>query len=196
MFRRRRSEPAPAPTGGVDLAVLSPRWRAPVEEAIATRARFRELVARVPAGALRERLDALAERVDTGVLAAWATAERAQAAEHAMEILDPDRVSARFKDARRRLDQARGTAADTAALEQEVAALSDQHASVNRLLNGLDDAAERLRVLDLRLDTAVARAAELVLNPGDVAGFESLDRELADEVAGLAAFRAGLDAMG
>ena len=196
MFRRRRHEPDPAPTGGVDLTVLSARWRAPVEEAIATRARFRELVARVPDGPLRHRLDGLAERVDTGVLAAWATAERAQAAEHAMEILDPDRVSTRFKDARRRLDQARGTAADTAALEQEVAALSDQHASVNRLLNGLDDAAERLRVLDLRLDTAVARAAELVLHPGDVAGFESLDRELADEVAGLDAFRAGLDAMG
>ena len=185
MFRRRRRDEEPEPVDPVDLAALDPRWRGWVEEAIASRARFRELVARVGDGPLRERLTALADRVDEAVLSAWTTAGQSQAAERTLDTLRPEQVAAELKDARRR-----------GAPESEVAALAANHASVNRLLNSLDAAAERLRLLDLQLDGAVARAAELVLRPAAVAELGDVDRELGEAVAGLDAFRAGLDAMG
>ena len=182
MFRRRRREPEPAAQEAdpVDLAALGPRWRAPVEEAVAARTRFRALAQQAGGGPIADRLAILAESIDGGVLASYRTAARAQAAEAAIAELGPDRVNEALKAARRRGNDA------------EIELLMAQHASVNRLLNSVDDAEDQLRMLDLRLDAAVARAAELVLRPTDTAGAGA---ELDALVTELDALRQAMDTL-
>ena len=130
---------------------------------------------------MADRLGSLAASIDEGVLATYRTAARAQAAEDALVEMNPEAVNDALKAARRR------------GAEAEVELLVAQHASVNRLMNSVDDAEEQLRMLDLRLDAAVARAAELVLRPTDTA---AVDREIDALVSELDALRQAMDSLG
>ena len=87
-------------------------------------------------GPSRDRL-ALQTQVDSAVLAAWDTARRAGDIERTLATLDPDRVTAEYKQARR-----------TSGDDELEAALAQRFAPVQRLLNTLDDTDERLRLLD------------------------------------------------
>jgi hypothetical protein len=151
VFRRRSSTP-PDPLAGVDPAAVPPGYRAPVADALRARAQFGELVAGLRAGPLQDRMRELGGRVDAGVLAVWRTASQAAEIDRVAATLDPDRVTSELKQARRS-----GAAADV------VEALQQRFASTQRLLNSRDELRERLPVLEARLGTAVARAAELAL---------------------------------
>lgn len=181
MFRRRSRTPK------IDLTALSPKWRAPVEAALDARLRFDTLVNRLPGGPTRQRLEELAPRLDAGVVACWETATSAQAAEGALDTLEPDRITDRMKDARRRLSAA-GDGPEGERLRAEIESLSAQLGSVSRVWDGLDDAAERLRLLELRLDGAVARAAELLLSP-TASAVEGVESDLTGAVDELEALR-------
>jgi hypothetical protein len=160
MVFRRRPPPPPDPLAAVDPQALPPAYRAPVVEARRTRTQFVELVARLDDGPLRTRLDELGRRVDAGVLAIWRTASQAAAIESVAATLDPERVTAELKQARR-------SGADQAVID----ALQARFASTQRLLNARDELGDKLPVLQARLGTAVARAAELtILSPAVVDG--------------------------
>jgi hypothetical protein len=160
VFRRR---PPPGPLAAVDPGALPPALRAPVADAQRAQAQFAGLVTGLPDGPLRTRLGELGERVDAGVLAIWRTASQAAAIERVTASLDPERVTAELKEARRR-------GADPSVID----ALQERFASVQRLLNARDEMSQKLPVLEARLATAVARTAELTLAAPQVA-----DRELA-----------------
>ncbi len=193
MFRRRRRQ-ARAPVEETDLARLEPRWRAAVEETLASRRRFVALVDESQPGPLRERLASLAERLDAGVMAAWSIALRAQTASRAVDTMELDRVHTQLKDARRRRALSPDGSADAARLETEVRLLAEQHAALNQLANAIDDASERLRLLDLRLDAIVARAAQIMLLPDAVEELGGVDEELTTVVEELQAVQSGLEA--
>jgi hypothetical protein len=76
---------------------------------------------------------------------------------------------------------------------EALAAHEARFASVQRLLNALDDTESQLALLDVRLGGAIAQAAEVALAAG--AGADELDGELSLLVDDLAALRAGLDAV-
>jgi hypothetical protein len=101
---------------------------------------------------LRERLGQLAGRVDAGVLAVWGTAQHAAELERVVATLDPERTTDDYKRAKR-------DGAAPAVLEP----LAARFASVQRLLNALEDVRLQLPVLEARLGAAVARTAELTL---------------------------------
>jgi hypothetical protein len=170
MVFRRRSTP-PDPLAGVDPAAVPAAYRAPVADALRARTRFTELVGGLRDGPLQERMRELGARVDAGVLAVWRTATQAAEIDRVAGTLDPDRVTAELKQARR-----------TGASDEVVTALQDRFASTQRLLNHRDELRDRLPILEARLGTGVARAAELVLlSPAsastEIAGLESdLDR--------------------
>jgi hypothetical protein len=164
VFRRRRSDAARDPLAAVDPAAVPPAYRAPVEDALRARQQFGALVARVPRGPLRERLDGLAARVDAGVLAVWGSAGHAAELEQVLATLDPERVTAEFKRAKRE-------GAEPTVLEP----LAARFASVQRLLNTLEDVRRNLPVLEARLGTAVARTAELTLASPAAAAPAELD---------------------
>ena len=182
MFRRRpRTEPDPL--AHIDPAAAPRRFAGAVSEALAARRRFVELLDGLRPGPVRDRLAALAPRIDAGVTAVWDAAQRAGEMERVLATLDPERVTDEYKQARR-------SGADPTV----VAAHEARFSSVQRLLNTIDDIDDRVRLLDVRLDGAVARAAEVALASG--AGADELDAELADVVDELGALRSALDEVG
>ena len=160
---------------------------------MASRARFDTLVQRMPKGPSRDRLEALRIRLDAGVTACWEIATTAEAAARALDVVDPDRITAQMKDARRRLTSVAEGSPEAEKLHAEIDALSTQLRSVGRIWDGLDEASERLRLLELRLDGAVARAAELLLNPATA---DSVEQDLSHAVDELEALRQAVVALG
>lgn len=180
MFRRRSKSP-PDPLAHVDAATVAPRWQPAVREAVEARVRWRAVVDGLREGPVRDRLTQLGERVDEGVLAVWETVVRATEMERIAAGLDVERVTDDYKRAKR------DPSTDPALMD----ALSARFASVQRVLNALDDTDERLRLLDARLGAAVARAAEVALSAG--AGGDDLGAELDAVVGELGALRESLD---
>jgi hypothetical protein len=154
----------------------------PVVEAQQARARWQEVVTGVRPGPVRDRLLELAHRLDEGVLAVWDTVVRAVEAERVAQGLDVDEVTEEYKRAKR------DPSADPALVE----ALRARFASVQRILNAIDDAEERLRLLDARLGAVVARGAEVALT---ARGDEDIGRELDEVVVELGALRDSLHAL-
>jgi hypothetical protein len=179
---RRRRQPDD-PLAHVDPAAAPPRFAAVVADACDSRRRYRELAASLRPGPVRDQLVAVGERIDAGVAAVWDTVQRAGQLDRTLATLDPDRVTAEYKRARR-------AGADPAL----VSALAQRFASVQRLLNTLEDTDERLRLLDVRLDAAVARAAEVALGGG--AGAADVGADLDSLLQELASLRSALDELG
>ena len=106
-------------------------------EALEARRRYAELLAGLRTGPMRDRLAATGERLDAGVVAVWETARRATEIERTLTTLEPERVTADYKRAKR---------ADADPELERV--LGQRFAAVQRLLNTLDDTDGRLRLLD------------------------------------------------
>jgi hypothetical protein len=190
MFRRRRPSADQAdprdPLASVDPSSVSPRFAPAVAAALDARRRFATVVAGVKPGPSHDRLAAAGARLDAGVMAVWAAADRASRVESTLAALDPDRVTDEYKQAKR--------GGSDPELE---AVLAQRFASVQRLLNALDETDGRLRLLEARLGAAVAAAAEVALGAsggGTVA--DALDAELDGVVGELDALRRALDELG
>ncbi len=193
VFRRRR--PAD-PLDEVDPRVLGPRWSGAVGRALGARRYVAELIERAPPGPVADRLHQIGSRVDAGVLAAWHTAQRADQLTLTLGGIDVGRATAEHKQAKRELQRATELGQVTPAMEERAEALAERHASVQRMLNSLDDADERLGVIDARLDAAVLRVAEISMRPDATAEVAALESELDAVVDELGALRAGLDEVG
>lgn len=193
VFRRRTPRPPADPIAAEVVPDAVPGvYRAPVADALRARTQFQGLVDAVPTGPMQQRLIELSARVDAGVFAVWQTVQQAVRLEGVVATLDPQRVTDTLKQARR--EQEAGTA-DTATVE----ALTARFASTQRLLNSLDELRDRLPVLEARLGTAVARAAELTLTSSastSAAALDALGSDLDTLVLELDALRAGVDAVG
>jgi hypothetical protein len=124
-----------------------------VADALAARQRFDGILSRLQPGPIRDRMVELRAKLEAGVLAVWETVLRAAEVERIAAGLDADGVLARIKAARR----------DPSTPPALLAALDAEFESVQRLLNVVDDVDTQLRLLDARLDAAVARAAELAM---------------------------------
>jgi hypothetical protein len=183
MFRRKRREVPVDPLAHVDPSVVPRRYAGHVAAALETRRRWQQLAGGMREGAVQARLVQFGAQVDAGVLAVWDTVQRMTEIERVVDALDLDRVTGELKRVRR------DPAADPAMVE----ALNARFVSVQRMMNSLDDADARLRLLDARLGAAVARAAELALMPGaDTAAGD----ELGAVVVELGALRSALDELG
>lgn len=182
MFRRSR-KPAD-PLAHVDPAAVPPRHARHIAEALSARQRWRDMQSSLRDGPTKDRLAGLGAQVDDGVLAVWATVQRLAEIERITAALDVDRVTDELKRVRR----------DPGADPAMVQALSDRFTSVQRMLNMVDDADRQLKLLEVRLGAAVARAAEVALvSNSDVV---TAGDELAGVVTELSALRSALDEVG
>jgi hypothetical protein len=184
MFGRKRREGPADPLAHVDPTAVPRRYAGHVASALDARRRWQELAGSMRAGAVQERLADFGAQVDDGVLAVWDTVQRMTEIERVVGTLDLDRVTDELKRVRR------DPAADPAMVE----ALNARFVSVQRMMNAVDDADSRLRLLDARLGAAVARAAEVALTAG--AGPANAGDDLAGVVTELGALRAALDDLG
>lgn len=173
----------------MDPALVEARWRPAVAAALDARSRYREVAVRAPAGPVHDRLAELGAHVDTAVLAAWDAARRGADLAATVATLDPDRVNAELKAARRRRDEA----GDDPAAAELVASLATQHAAAQRLWNELDAVDDRLRLVEVRLGALVARAAELAWRQGPTAELDAAGADLDAVVGELGRVRAALD---
>lgn len=174
----------------IDPAALHDPWRHFVLEALDARGRFDTAVGRMAPGPLRDRLTEIRGRVDDGVEESWRIARHGDALEGALRGLDPTvEVEARLQRAEAEARDVPGDPGPADVAE----ALRAQLASTRRIVAVTREARDRLRVLDARLDEAVARAVELALtasNPREVGG---LTGDVDAIVGDLEALRVALD---
>jgi hypothetical protein len=173
--RRPKAEP-------IDPSALAEPWRTFVVEAQDAGQRYRQVIATCAAGPLRERLSEIGRRIDTGVVESWRVARRGDALERALAGMDiravADELRAVEAEMSRRDDRRER-------LEPTAAALRAQLTSASRLGTVAAEARDRLRLLDARLDEAVARAVELSLGTGDASALEGDVDQLVEEMEAL-----------
>lgn len=170
---------------------LSDPWRRYVVEALDAAQRFDRAVGQARIGPLKVRLQRIADRIDTGVDEVWRIAQQGEALEQALRQLEPiAQVRQRLEHVERDLT---GPRRDDANLLQVADALRSQLASTERVARVATDTRERLRVLDARLDEAVARAVELSLSQADAETIGGLGSDVDDIVGEMEALRLALE---
>ncbi len=174
----------------VDYSKLRPPWWDYVREAIDAQRRFKQVVASTPEGPLRDRLASISGRFDDGVKEAGRIAQRGMALQDAVTRLD-------VKSMQRELAQAEAAAAQapSESSQRTLEARRAQMGAAMRLDAVSRDASDRLRLLDARLDEAVARAVELSLS-GDHGELSAFGSDVDTVVGEMEALRQALEETG
>ncbi len=177
----------------IDPRALHDPWRRFVLEALDAQQRFARAVRHAPAGPLKARLESIGARLATGVRECWRIARHGQALEEALGQLEP------VGEVQRRLAQVNadltGPRAGDERLSQMAEALRSQIASTSRITEVAHDTRDRLRLLDARMDEAVARAVELSLSTssGDEGVVGGLGSDVDDLVSEMESLRLALE---
>ena len=178
----------------IDPFTLKEPWRRYVQEALQARNRFDEAVGRTRPGPLRDHLADIAERMHTGVEECWLIAKRGQAlvdARRGIDLADVDRQLAEVADA-----QGAGSDATTPpdpSLARVAQSLEAQRATAVRLDRVIGQAHSELRMLDARLDEAVARTLELSAHAAADATVEGLGTDVDALVTEMESLRQALE---
>lgn len=183
--------PRGARGGRIDPMSISDPWRGFVREALDAQRRYRKAVTSANSGPLRDRLVEIGERIDAGVGEVWRVARRGDALVDAIANLDSPSARRELEAAQQAAKASPGPSADAT-----VAALQSQVDSADRLTAVATDAKDRLRLLDARLDEAVARAVELSIQAEDVAQLGGLGGDVEALVGEMESLRVGLEEAG
>jgi hypothetical protein len=170
----------------IDPFTLQEPWRRFVQEALQARNRFDETIRRIESGPLQDHLAAIAERMHTGVEESWKIAQRGQTLVRARAGIDVDDI------ARQRAELAAGDPSDPSS-ETVAASLDQQKATADRLDRVISEAHSHLRMLDARMDEAVARALELSTQSVTQASVGTLGNDVDNLVTEMEALRQALD---
>lgn len=161
----------------VDPRKLREPWRKFVVDAQDAKRRFEQACARARSGPLRDRLNDIGRRIDGAVDEAWRIARQGEALHSAYSQLDVDDVE---QELAALVDEPESPSRDAA-----IAALKAQLQAGHRIRKVGQDAMDRLRVLNARLDEAVARAVELsvgTLTEDDLLGVSNQVDSLVQEM--------------
>jgi len=186
---------SPRPERIDPFAVQEP-WRRFVQEALQARNRFAAAVDRAPSGPLRDRLREIAARVDTGVEETWLIAKRGQTLVRARREVDLARIDRQLGELRPG-EAGPGGPADAREVDPSdatvVESLEAQRAAATRMDAVIERTQSELRVLDARLDEAVARTVELTARAGTDTAVAGLGSDVDDLVTEMEALRLALD---
>ncbi len=190
----------------IDLRALGDPWRHFVAEALDARRRYDRALRTATAGPLRDRLGEIGDRLDDGVRECWRIALRGQALQRALAELEPsDAIRRELEQVRRDRNRDENSSRPWPWTGQEHSpsrrshlhateeALRAQLASRERIAAVSDETRERLRLLNARLDEAVARAVELALRAGDARDLGGLGSDVDALVGEMEALRQALD---
>jgi hypothetical protein len=173
----------------IDPFSLSDPWRGFVQAAQQSRGRFDDAVRRARSGPLRDRLKEIGDRLDEGVRECWRIACSGDALTDARKQIDA-------RDVQRQLDQVtgeqRGPVSEGSPQAGTISALEAQLATARRLETTITNARDKLRLLDARMDEAVARAIELSVS-ADEDALDSLSADVDGIVGDMEALRQGID---
>lgn len=180
----------PRPTKGprIEPGRLRPPWQAFARDAMQAQKQFATAKHRTHGGPLRDRLDTIDERLKAGVQECWRVAQAGNELSAARSEIDvPDIVRQR-----QAIDPAAAAVPDSSAAGT-VQALDAQLAAAARLDAVITDTADRLRLLNARLDEAVTRSIELSVRADDADDLGGLGDTVDTVVEDLEALRQGLD---
>jgi hypothetical protein len=166
----------------IDPFALQDPWRSFVRSAQQARRKFDDAVRNARSGPLRDRLTEIGGRLDDGVKECWRVAKQGQTLTDARRQLDTT-------EAERELAALRP---DSPSDAKTAEALQAQIASAKRVEATITDARDRLRLLDARMDDAVARAIVLSVRGGD-ADITGLGDDVEGLVGDMEALRQGLE---
>ncbi|HLM64698.1 MAG TPA: hypothetical protein VK306_10410 [Acidimicrobiales bacterium] len=173
------------PAERIDPFGVQEPWRRFVQEALQARNRFDEVVHRIQPGPLQDNLRSVAERIHAGVEESWRIAQRGQALDQARRGIDVAAI------ARHRAEL--GGDRDDPVFAQVSESLDAQQASADRLDRVIAEAQSRLRVLDARMDEALARAIELAAQSSTTASVGTLGTDVDNLVTEMEALRQALE---
>jgi hypothetical protein len=188
--RRHRAMSGP---GQVDPFSLREPWRHAVQEALKAQSRFRQAAADVAPGPLQDRLRSIGAQLERGVSEAGLVARRGQRLEDVRRQIDTGAVLAELQ----RVEANAGESwAAGSSLERTAQSLQAQLATAERIDGVLNETRDTLRLLDARLDEAVARSLELSVDadhPGDLGALGGVTTDVEDVLEEMEALRLALD---
>ncbi len=170
----------------VDPFTLQEPWRRYVQEALQARNRFDEAVGRTRPGPLHDHLSEIATRMQTGVDECWLIAKRGQALVEARGGID-------VEDVDRQLAEVASADQSDPSLVRVTQSLEAQRATAERLDRVINQAHSELRMLDARLDEAVARTLELSAHAAADGTVEGLSADVDNLVTEMESLRQALE---
>ena len=147
----------------IEPDALAEPWRTYVVEARTAKQRYDRVVADLEAGPLRDRLADVGVRLEDGVEESWRISRHGHEISEALARLDTVGAQAELAELR----AAARSRPPSPATERTMASLEAQVESARRMQAVADDARDRLRLLDARLDELVARAVEVSVGTAD-----------------------------
>jgi len=164
----------------IDPFTVSEPWRHFVKDAQRSRQQLLTTVRSTPSGPLRDRLQSIFDRLDTGLAQGWQIAKRGDEIDAAVKRLDPVRLRSK-RDAL----AAEASTDPTAGISEALASVESQLAIADRLKELSASTADRLRSSQAKLDELVARAAEVGVGSSDTEHFADDVDDLVLELEGL-----------
>jgi hypothetical protein len=177
----------------IDPFQVGDPWRRFVQDAQQAERKFQGVVARARSGPIQERLQASGRRIGDGVSECWRIARQGDQLDHAIRSLNEQEIYQELLDVQEERRRNRGNEQAESSLARTQAAIEAQLASGRRLRAVADDARNRLRLLNVQLDEAVARSLEISLQAGDVAQLGPLTQDVEGVVAELESLRQALE---
>jgi len=171
----------------MDPRRLTNPWQTFVREALDAQVRYQRAIGNAREGPIRERLEEIGRRVAEGVQECWRIASQGHELQAALKQLEP------APELERRLELLRGREVPGTPTASVAQSLRNQLRTTQRIGEVAENASDRLRVLDARLDEAVARAVELSLRAGDAGELTGLESDVDALVADMEALRQALD---
>lgn len=169
----------------VDPSKLRDPWRRFVVDALDARRRFDTACKRTRPGPLQDRLAELGRRIEHAVDECWRIARQGEALQSAYSELDVADVEEELAEL---IDEPPSAARDAA-----IKALKAQLDAGYRIRRVAEDARDRLRVLNARLDEAVARAVELSVGSVSEEGLLGVSVQVDSLVAEMESLRQALE---
>jgi hypothetical protein len=172
----------------MDPMTIADPWRTFVREALDAQRRYRNAVRSATEGPMRDRLIEIGERIDAGVQECWRVASRGNQLNDAIANLDVPQARADLEAAKKASKDDKNDAT--------VQSLQGQVDSAERIIDVANDAQQKLKLLDARLDEAVARAVELSIQADDVGELGGLGGQVEDVVSDMETLRVALEEAG
>jgi hypothetical protein len=174
----------------IDPLALQDPWRRYVKEALDAQKRFNTAVRDAPAGPMHQRLAQIAARIDDGLDDCWRIARQGHALSKAHRRLDADEAA---QDLEQITSSSSSPPAEGSALAETVEALQAQVSAAQRMEKTINEAQDKLRLIDARLDEAAARAIELSVHEADLSELTTLSDDVDGLVGDLEALRQGME---